>query len=185
MRTRVPLIVSAAFLLCMHSACRRSADVRNLALVDSLNRVNDSLIAALNGLDLIAVDRIDSLYRLKAPRIDTRMRDTLKKDEALALGNYHRTMRKYAGYAKKGMPGILTRLEQGRQQLMDLRNDVDKGLLEPAQETRYISDERIALALVQNDAGKVAASVATVLRDEAAYGAIVDSLLAKDTLQAP
>ncbi len=184
MRTRVPLIVLAAFLLCAHSACRRSADARNLSAVDSLMSVNDSLIKGLNALDLPRVARIDSAFMMKADRIMVLLRDTLDKASALVLGNYYRTMTKYPRFAQQGVGSVLDRLERCKDQLADLRNDVDKGLLEPTEEARYIKEEKLALAEARQDAEKVAASVKTILRDEATYVAVVDSMLATDTIPA-
>lgn len=183
MSTRVPLIVLAAFLLCVNSACRRSADARNLSTVDSLMSVNDSLIKGLKALDLPRVARIDSVFATKADRIMMLMRDTLNKEAALVLGNYYRTMTKYPRFAQQGIGSVLERLERNRGQLADLRNDVDKGLLEPVEEARYIKEEKLALAEARHDAEKVAASVKTIIRDEASYVIAVDSLIAMDTLR--
>ena len=54
---------------------------------------------------------------------------------------------------------------------------MSKGLLEPAQETRYINDEMKALAGTRADADKVASSVLTVLRDHREHAALVDSII--------
>lgn len=182
MSTRVPLVALAAFLLCAHSACRRSADAHNLATVDSLLLVTDSLIKGMNALDMDAVARIDSLYASKKDVLQARMRDTLTKEEALLLGNYHRTMTKSLGRAKRDHGIVVKDLTMARTQLADLRNDVDKGLLEREVETKYISDERLALAKARRDADIVASSVGSVIRDEARWGNKVDSLLASDTI---
>lgn len=182
MITRVPLAIMAAFLLCAHSACRRPADAHNLAAVDSLLHVTDSLISAVKTLDIARVKRIDSLYALKAERVEHYMRDTLDKPEALAFGNYHRTMSKYPGRTLKGHPSVLARLDVSLVQLKNLRNDIEKGLLEPAVGSKYILDERAALARASADAENVSAGFATILRDDLQYGAVVDSLLTADTL---
>lgn len=177
MSARIPLLALAAFLLCAHSACRRSADARNLATVDSLLLVTDSLIRGMNALDMTSVARIDSLYASRKDMLLARMRDTLPKDEALLLGNYHRTMTKSMGRAKRDHTTVLEELMTARAQLVDLRSDVHKGLLEPEVEVKYISDERLALAKTRRNADVVAASVASVKRDDARYGSMVDSLL--------
>jgi hypothetical protein len=184
MRTRVPLLALAAFLLCAHSACRQSADAHNLATVDSLLLVTDSLIKGMNALDMASVSRIDSIYTSKKDMVQARMRDTLSKDEALLLVNYHRTMTKSLGRARKDHDAVLMELATTRTQLSDLRNDVDKGLLEREVEVKYISDERLALAKARRDADIVASSVASVIRDEARLGSKVDPLLAPDTIPA-
>jgi|GEM_PF-1824319 len=184
MRTRVPLLLLAAFLLCASSACRRSADTRNLATVDSLLLVTDSLIKGMNALDMARVARIDSSYASRKDMIQVRMRDTLRKEEALLLGNYHRTMTKSMGRAKREHGTVLAELATVREQLSDLRNDVDKGLLEPAVEVKYISDERLALAMARRNAEVVASSVGSVIRDDARYANAVDSVLVRDTIPA-
>lgn len=184
MSMRVPLVALATFLLCAHSACRRSADARNLATVDSLLLVTDSLINGMNALDMAAVTRIDSLYSSKKDLMQVRMGDTLTKDEALLLGNYHRTMTKSMGRAKKDHGPVLQELTVARTQLSDLRNDVEKAFLEREVEVKYISDERLALAKARHDADVVASSVGSVIRDEARWGHKVDSLLATDTIPA-
>ena len=182
MSTRVPLAIMAAFLLLAHSGCRRPADAHNLATVDSLLHVTDSLINAVKTLDIARIRRIDSLYALKAERVEQRMRDTLNKQEALALGNYHRTMSKDPGRTLKGQPSVLARLDVSLLQLKNLRNDVEKGLLEPAVESKYILDERAALARASADAETVFAGFATIVRDDGQYGAAVEALLAPDTI---
>lgn len=184
MRTRVPLVALAAFLLCAHSACRRSADAHNLATVDSLLIVTDSLITGMNALDMDAVAHIDSVFASKKDMVQARMRDTLTKDEALLLGNYHRTMTKSLGRAKRDHGTVLGELTTSRTQLSALRNDVDKGLLERDVEVKYLSDERLALAKVRRNADVVASSVASVIRDETRLGGKVDSLLAPHTTPA-
>ena len=177
------MLLLAAFLLCANTACRRSADARDLATVDSLLLVTDSLIKGMNALDMAAVTRIDSLYASRKDMLLARMRDTLTKEEALLLGNYHRTMTKSMGRAKRDHGTVLEELITARAQLADLRNDVDKSLLEPEVEIKYISDERLALAKARRNADVVAASVGSVLRDDARYSTAVDSLLAHDPIR--
>jgi hypothetical protein len=184
MSTRVPLVALAAFLLCANSACRRPADAHNLATVDSLLLVTDSLIKGMNTLDMAAVTRIYSLYASKKDLVQARMHDTLTKEEALLFGNYHRTMTGSLGRAKKEHGTVLKELRTARTQLSDLRSDVEKSLLERDVEVKYISDERLALAKARHDADIVASSVASVIRDEARYGSKVDSLLVPDTIPA-
>ena len=178
------MVALAAFLLCAHSACRRSADAHNLATVDSLLLVTDSLITGMNALDMAAVARIDSLYASKKDLVEARMHDTLSKNVAILFGNYHRTMTKSMGRAKRDHGVVLQELIVARTQLADLRNDVDKSLLERELEMKYISDERLALAKARHDAGVVASSVGSVIRDQARFGSKVDSLLASDTIPA-
>ena len=178
------MVALAAFLLCAHSACRRSADAHNLAIVDSLLLVTDSLITGMNALDMAAVARIDSVYASKKDLVEARMHDTLSKNVAILFGNYHRTMTKSMGRAKRDHGVVLQELIVARTQLADLRNDVDKSLLERELEMKYISDERLALAKARHDAGVVASSVGSVIRDQARFGSKVDSLLASDTIPA-
>lgn len=175
------MLLLAAFLICANTACRRSADTRNLATVDSLLLVTDSLITGMNALDLAEVARIDSLYASRKDMLQARMRDTLTKEEALLLGSYHRTMTKSMGRAKRDHGTVLEELSTARAQLAHLRNDVGKSLLEPEVEIKYLSDERLALAQAHRKADVVAASVGSVIRDNARYGDAVDSLLAQDT----
>lgn len=181
---RVPLIAMAAILLCAQSACRRAADTRDLATVDSLLLVTDTLIGKVNALDMEELARIDSVFLLRKVRVEMRMRDTLSKDAALVLGNYHRTMTKSLGRAKRDHGTVLKDLALARTQLTALRNDVEKGLLEPGTEVKYISDERLALARARRGSEVVSASVASVLRDHGRYGHLVDSLLGTDTITA-
>lgn len=178
------MLLLAAFLLCANTACRRSADTRNLATVDSLLLVTDSLINFMNALDMAAVARIDSLYASRKDMLQARMRDTLTKEEALLLGSYHRTMNKSMGRAKRDHGTVLEELNTARAQLADLRNDVVKSLLEPEVEVKYVSDERLALTKARRNADVVAASVGSVIRDNARYGGTVDSVLVRETIPA-
>lgn len=185
MRTRVQSGVLAALLLSAHSACRRPANVDNLATLDTLLRATDSVTTLIKAIDVAGIRRLDSLYHLKAERINARMRDTLRKEDALALGNYVRTMSRYPANVEQGSNSVLKRCELGHNQLISLRSDVEKSLLEPEAELKYIADERAALEQVMHDAGTVSASAAGILRDEARYGATVDSMLVRDTLAVP
>jgi hypothetical protein len=140
------------------------------------------LITRVNALDMSELARIESEFMHRKDRVEARMRDTLSKDAALVLGNYHRTMTKSLGRAKRDHGAVLQDLMLARTQLTSLRNDVEKGLLEREVEAKYISDERLALARARRGSEVVSASVASVLRDQVRYGFRVDSLLGTDTI---
>lgn len=182
---RVPLIALAAFLFCASSACKRSADPQHIATVDSLIIATDSLIQALRAVDIDRVRSIDSSYGSRSVAVAQRMRDTLRKEDALALANYHRTMSKYAGRSLKWHTEALGKLDVNRTQLMNLHNDLDKGLLEPVVATKYVNDERMAFAQVRQEVEQALAGTSCVIRDDAAYRSTVDSLLATDTIPVP
>ena len=177
------LLGVAALLLCLlPQACRRGHDAAHLAQVDSLLRTTDSLIALMNAQDTTDLAAWTNAYRQHREQVVARLSDTLDKSTALTLGNYHRLMGKTLARARNEHPSVLIGLNTARRQLTDLRNDVEKGLLEPAAEANYIQQERLALEAVAHNAGVVVNSYANARNSLRELAPTVDSLL-RDTMQ--
>jgi hypothetical protein len=176
----------AALLLCLlPQACRRGHDAAHLAQVDSLLRTTDSLIALMNAQDTTDLVAWNAAYLLHRERLVDRLNDTLDKSTALTLGNYHRLMDKTLARSRKEHPSVLIGLGTARRQLADLRNDVEKGLLEPAVEATYIEQERLALEAVAHNAGVVVNSYANARNSLRELAPAVDSLLTDTTKRVP
>jgi len=178
MSMRVPILAMAAFLLCtLPQACRRGHDAAHLAQVDSLLHRTDSLLQLMNTQDTADIAAWGTAYAQHSDRLVTRLRDTLDKPTALALGNYHRLMDKTLARARSEHGSVLIGLKRSREQLLDLRNDVDKGLLEPADEAAYIEQERLALRAVEHNATVVVNSYKNARSTLSTLAPVVDSLL--------
>jgi hypothetical protein len=177
MNRRVPLIVLAALLLCLPSACKRSANTAHLATLDSLLIITDSLITGINAMDLTALHTIDSTFKLKKDAVEARMRDTLSKPDAILLANFHRAMTKNLPGVNNEFSGVKNDLDLAKKQLIDLRHDVEKGLLDAPVESGFIGQEKMAVSAVREHASKLASSARGVVRDHERLAPQVDSLL--------
>jgi hypothetical protein len=177
MSTRVPLIALAALLLCAPSACTPSANPAHIASVDSLLLVTDSLTKGLHAMDLASLRALDSAYQPKKATVETLMRDTLNKEEAMILGNYHRNMTNRLSRALNDAGTVQEELTHTREQLENLKNDVTKGLLDASVENAYIGQERLAVAEVRRRASVLYSASKGVMLHHQRYSPLVDSLL--------
>ncbi len=181
MRSRVPLFGAAALLLFMASnACRNRHNEQHLAAVDSMITTTDSLVRVMDGIDMPEMLRIDSIWSLRKGIVELRMRDTLNKEEAIALGNYQRAMTGSLGRVKHEHESVQAALTLQRKQLGDLRHDVEQGVLDATMEATYLQQERLYLASIAQRVSVITASAATARREHDLAAARVDSL-AKDT----
>ena len=186
MRTQAAITGVIALLLCLVApACRRTHDAGHLARVDSLLRTTDSLIALMGAVDTTDIAAWNALYGGRRGQLIARLGDTLAKAEALTLGNYHRLMDKTLGRARAEHGPALDGLQRARAQLLDLRNDVEKGLLEPADEELYIEQERLALRAVAHNASVVMSTYANARSTLQELDPLVDSLLRMASPAAP
>lgn len=181
MSARIPLFALAAFLLLSMGSCERSADAKNLATVDSMIVATDTLIASLHVIDGAELQRLDSVHASMSGAIQQMLQDTVNKEDALALGNYHRTMGKTLGKVRKSEVQVRTDLQLLRKQLHDLRTDVNNGILEPGMEGTYIQQERLFLTTADRNTKVLLAGHASVLRARDDYELRVDSLIAHHT----
>ncbi len=181
MSARIPLFALATFLLLSMGACERSADAKHLATVDSMIVATDTLLASLRVMDGAELQRLDSVHASMSGAIQQMLQDTLKKEDALALGNYHRAMSKTLGQVRKNDGTVRIDLQLVRKQLRDLRTDVNNGILEPGMESTYIQQERLFLTTADRNTNVLLAGNASVLRARDAYEARVDSLVANYT----
>lgn len=180
---RVPFIALAAFLLCF-TACRRAADAANLATVDSLLLVTDTVIASVDAIDTAALRALDVSYKAKLPAMEAMLADTLDKQALIVLVNYRRAMTKTFGRATNDQAQVRKELAYTRQQLLDLRHDVEESAHEPAVEHGFLSQEALAVNKVRDRAMIMVGSAKAAQIYADLYGAQVDSLLAiTDTLR--
>ncbi len=75
-----------------------------------------------------------------------------------------------------------TDLQLLRKQLLDLRTDVNNGILEPGMESTYIQQERLFLTTADRNTNVLLSGHASVLRARDDYAARVDSLIAQPHL---
>ncbi len=177
----MPLFALAAFLLLGMGACKRSADAKNLATVDSMIVATDTLLASLRAIDGAELQRLDSVHASMSGAIQQMLQDTVNKEDALTLGNYHRAMGRTLGKVRKGEEQVRTDLQLLRKQLHDLRTDVNSGILEPGMESTYIQQERLFLTTTDRNTKVLLAGHSSVLRARDEYETRVDSLIAQHT----
>jgi hypothetical protein len=181
MSARIPLFALAAFLLLSIGACKRSADAKNLASVDSMIVATDTLLASLRVIDGAELHRLDSVHASLSGALQRMLQDTVKKEDALALGNYHRAMGKTLGKVLKNEVQVRADLQMLQKQLRNLRTDVNNGILEPGIESTYIQQEGLLLTSVDRNVKVLLTGHASVLRARDDHEQRVDSLIAHHT----
>ncbi len=173
------MIALATLLLCgMHTSCTRGNNPAHVATVDSMITVTDSLSRMVKAIDVNALRDLDSIYRSQAGALAERLKDTLGKEDAIAIGNYRRAMTGTFGTVTQGYDASLKDLALQHEQLHNLAHDVQHGLLPPGPENTYIGQERLFLTSIAERVDVLVASASSVERNWDMYHARVDSLLA-------
>ena len=177
MRTRVPIIIALALLCFTPQACKRASDPKHLYSLDSMMVITDSLRRAVMAIDMPGLLAIDSIYRGKRDSILDLMNDTLQKRDAIAIGNFHRAMNGSMIRVKRDHDAVNAALTSTSKQLIDLRHDVDHGLLPPEQERANIYQEGLFVTQQMHATDMLCGSAENVQRNWRMYHEHVDSLL--------
>lgn len=183
-RRALPPLILALVVGLVSTSCKRG-DPAKVAAVDSLLHKADSLLAEVNALDLALYGRMDSTFKNQRDWLETQFKDTLDRQRAMILGTYHRAMNKSVGRVKKNHEEVRSGLTTSREQLTDLRHDVERGLLEKTPENGYLAEERMIMGQLEHNTDVLLRSAATARREWERYGAKVDSMRAADTTQIP
>lgn len=167
------------------ASCRGTGDPVKVRAIDSLLVHVDDLLLELGTIDLSRFTHMDSTFRTsRRQAIEDLLRDTLDRREALLVGDHFRAMDQSVPQVLEGTPRAITELEHCKQQLKDLRHDIDHGLLPEGSMDTYFDQE--SLAVDQADR-----SVRTLFRNAEvadscwAIRAGVDSLITAHTGQHP
>lgn len=183
MRSALALSFPLLALLSVTGQGCNDRDPGKVAAIDSLLRTADSLTAVVNGIDLAVYQRMDSVFRGQRTWIEQRFADTLHRDEAMILGNYHRAMTRSLARVLKHHDEMRQELELSRKQLTALRHDVDRGLLHDNPKTTYYGQEELVLLQLSTSVDVLRSSAATAQREWDRYHLKVDSLISiTDTL---
>jgi hypothetical protein len=177
MSVRVAFVLLATLLLCVCSSCTRSPNAKNIATVDSLLHLSDSVRAGLGALDHAGLLAMRTAFEERESRVETRLKDTLSKDDALLVGNYRRSMGKVLGKTLKEFDRVVDEVAMCRGQLENLKKDVANSVHTPELEDRYIIEERTALAAAHKRAAGLVIKVQGAFRDDARFRPAVDSIL--------
>jgi len=175
---RVPILATLALLMCFAlPACKRMRYKEHIWPIEKLLFTVDSSRNAITLLDRHALHLIDSVYDGKRDSVMALMKDTLDKPDAIVLGNFHQAMTWTLDRVWREIDGVENELTTTRKQLIDLRHDVDHGLLSPEQEKADLATERQFVEFAKHRAGVLCASAARVTDEWRLHHARVDSLL--------
>jgi len=178
MRRSAPFLAVAALLLAIGSGCRQPSDPALVSALDSMMIHTDSLLAGLDTIDLARCDQMDSVFRTQRTPLEDLLRDTLAKDQAVAIGNYYRAMDRSLGRVRGKTEGVRNELLAAREQLEDLRHDIDNGLLPEGPRTTYFEQERLVLDQLAQSVQVIVNSYRTATREWNAQHHGVAELLA-------
>ncbi len=161
-------------------ACR-PGDPARVAAIDSLLTTTDSLTTIVNAIDLRVYQRMDSVFGGQRSWIEAQFADTLDRERAMILGNYHRAMSKSLGRVIRHHGEMEKELAYSREQLNDLRHDVDRGLLPDNPKETYFGQERLVLRQLSSSIDVLRSSANTAQREWDRYHMKVDSLMTADS----
>lgn len=180
---RVPLTLMLVFLLLSQvgSSCTGERNKEEVAQVDRMLMTTDSLLRALAAVDMMNVQRIDSLWNARKDRIAVLMKDTLTKEEALALANYHRAMTGPLDLVERDHEGARGALELQRDQLKNLLHDVQNDALDDERMAEYMQQEARFLRSAEEQVMAITESARIATREHERFSARIDSLLEDTT----
>lgn len=180
----VPFVI--VVLMAGAAGCSPHKDPALVASLDSMITRTDSLLAAMEVVDMERYASFDSLFRTQRGGIEELLKDTLEREVAFTIGNYYRAMNKSLGRLRREFPSVRLQLERSRQQLEDLRHDIDKGLLPEGPKNTYLEQERLMLQELDRAVNVLMNSRATVDREWEQHGDDVARILAGTaTVEAP
>lgn len=177
-RSTLPAILAAFTAVVMLFACKgKPHDPANLTAIDSMLVQVDSLEHQVNAIEIPVYQRMDSAFRMQKDRLETVMKDTLDRSQAIAAGNYYRAMNGSLGRVRKLYDETREELQLMRKQLTDLKKDVAGGHLPPGPETTYVQQERLYLSALAQKTVILLNSAGTAKRNWEEHRPLVDSLL--------
>lgn len=151
------------------TACRRSPDLQHLSAMDGSIQHADSLARRLGGVDTSALAHALALFAGDRPEIEARFQDTLRPEEATALGNYHRLMAVALPRALQDLRTLDHALDSTRTRLWQLHHDVEHTLYPREEEAAHVEHERRYLTDLDRAAQDLLARITVVERDHAHY----------------
>ena len=170
----LPLLVSVGV---SQQSCS-TGDAAKVAAIDSLISLTDSLSTVVNAIELPVYQHMDSVFRSQKNWIEGQFSDTLDRERAIILGNYHRAMNKSLGRVLRNRNEMHQELDYSRKQLGNLRHDVDRGLLHDNPKETYFGQERLVLQQLTASVDVLRSSAATAQREWDRYHLKVDSIRA-------
>lgn len=165
MKSSGPFLAVATLFLALGSGCRHPTDPVLLSALDSLILRTDSLMDGLDTIDLIFCDQMDSVFRTQRDPLEALLRDTLARDQAVAIGNYYRAMDRSLGRVRGKTKGVRDELSVTREQLEDLRHDIDNGLLPEGPRKTYFEQERLTVDQLAQSVQVILNSYRTATRE--------------------
>lgn len=160
-------------------SCRRAADPRQLATVDSLITTMEAARLTLHELDTQHYATADSILQGTRARFLQRFSDTLDKNTATVLGNQFIALRE-TGQRATDHRMVVQAVHEAGARLARLRHDVSSGALSAEDAATAIASETAASETVEQGVLQVITNHQATQR-ALEQQAMVDSLLA-DTL---
>ncbi len=170
--TLFALVLAGLFPACTH---RASAD--EMAAVERMIQINDSMRSELESADTNALRHMHSLFEAERPAIEARFKDTLLPHEAEVLGNYHATMSRRLPLLLDARAAELARLDSAALRLRDLRHDMESGLMNKEHRNRAIQTEKHWGTMLRSTLDSLSLRTQDLLSDRRTLRAAIDSLL--------
>jgi hypothetical protein len=178
MKRAIPAAAFLALLTTMsQQACRHPADPEMLAATEKMIRRTDSMRRELDNMDTAGLRHMEALFESERSAIEMRFKDTLSKDEAMILGNYHRAMAVTLPRVLDDRRRIRQRLDSLHQQLADLRHDLGQGLLKKNDQRQAMVMEQAWDSTLAQDVERLRADIGQLEQDRRKYRSAIDPLL--------
>lgn len=178
MKRPIPILIGLALLSTMlQQACTHTAKPAQLADVALLIARNDSLRSELDAMDSASINHMSALFETERPEIELRFKDTLLKDEAEILGNYHQAMVTGLPALIMGQRLLFSRSDSARTRLVDLQHDMVQGSMKSADVSKAIEVEKAWAVHFEKQFIQLKQDAVDLREERERYRSAIDSLL--------
>lgn len=137
-KLRIPPFFSCLALLFI-LACNRPSFEKELKQLDSLNTTLSQVMLTLNAVDTTMIhERLSE--QIEQFSFIHRNADTISRENAFVLDRYAQCKKAYSTWGKK-LPLLKSEAQLRKNQLEDLRNDLEKALVESEEALTYVQTE--------------------------------------------
>ena len=138
-----------ALIACTTVSCRRAADPRQIAAVDSLITALDAVRLTLNELDTQHYAAADSILQANRVLFLQRFADTLDRTNASTLGDQFVQLREASRRATDHR-NVSEAAAKGTVRLKQLKQDLSTAALAEEEGARALANEATAVATIEN-----------------------------------
>jgi hypothetical protein len=160
-------------------SCQRSEFTSEIKTIDSLIAVLDSAEAIFADIDTTGFRNLGQTFTENMSYVEQHYKknnDTIPRDVALLMANY-RDIKKPAKGFLSNHSKIKGELEYSKQQLRDLKHDLENNLLERNFVDRMVNQEKEAIDKVKGDVSTIKMSEKYTNEKLSKVGPQVDSLI--------